>query len=165
MPRRTGKSKHTTGTSSTWYETISMITKRIYLFTGGLTYAYNCQPHRPTELAPFKLVLSRPRTALVLKSDSVNALQRRSDISGRFVWKQSFKRRKLSSTGKKPVSKATKKTPLRRREEKIVPNDWFFLLVKRREKRREERKHRQKLAAVANSPYTINSWAGKTVVI
>ena len=36
------------------------------LYTGALTYAYNCQPHSSTALAPFELVLSRPPPPLAL---------------------------------------------------------------------------------------------------
>ena len=38
------------------------------LYTPTLTYAYNCQPHTSTSLAPFELILSRPPPALALQA-------------------------------------------------------------------------------------------------
>ena len=38
------------------------------LYTPALTYAYNCQPHTSTALAPFELVLSQPTPALPIQA-------------------------------------------------------------------------------------------------
>ena len=37
------------------------------LFTDAITFAYNTQVHRSTNVAPFDLVLSRPQPTLNLK--------------------------------------------------------------------------------------------------
>ena len=42
------------------------------LYTGALTFAYNCQPHSTTALAPFELVLSRPPPPLAIEQPSRN---------------------------------------------------------------------------------------------
>ena len=44
------------------------------LYTPALTYAYNCQPHSSTSLAPFELVLSRPPPPLSLQEQPAASL-------------------------------------------------------------------------------------------
>ena len=41
------------------------------LYTDALTYAYNCQPHTSTAIAPFELVLSRPPPSLALRTQPI----------------------------------------------------------------------------------------------
>lgn len=54
------------------------------MYTDALTYAYIDQPHRPTSVAPFELVLSKPPGPIKLK-----ALPSREEPKGGFKrkWK------------------------------------------------------------------------------
>ena len=38
------------------------------MYSDAITFAYNCQPHIPTSLAPFELVLSLPPRPLALEA-------------------------------------------------------------------------------------------------
>ena len=132
------------------------------LYTPALTYAYNCQPHSSTALAPFELVLSRPPTALALQAQS---RKEQTPKEARDTWKSWLKSTLQTAKGKLDQAQARYKrnydARLRRQTEKIVPDDWVFLRVERR----DEREHRHKLAAVADGPYKVNSTHGGTVVI
>ncbi len=132
------------------------------LYTGALTYAYNCQPHTSTALAPFELVLSRPPPPLALKHQPRQA---RGHAQEKQHWKQ-WLQKALTETRER-LRKAQERYKknyderLRRQSETIKPEDFIYLRVERR----DENETRHKLAAVAEGPFKVISSTRHTVVI
>ena len=132
------------------------------LYSSALTFAYNCQPHSSTALAPFELVLSRPPPPLAIRAQPAPA---RTPRETRDTWKSWLEKALREAKGKLEQAQARYKrnydARLRRQNEKIEPDNWFYLRVERR----DEREHRHKLAAVAEGPYKVLDIRGSTVVI
>ena len=132
------------------------------LYTGALTFAYNCQPHSSTALAPFELVLSRPPPALALKTQPRIS---RGPIQERQRWKQWLQKALVETKERLRRTQERYKrnydARLRRQSETIKSNDYIYLRVERR----DENETRHKLAAVADGPYRVVEATPLTVVI
>ena len=132
------------------------------LYTGALTFAYNCQPHSSTALAPFELILSRPPPPLALKSQPRIG---RGPIETRDRWK-TWLEKALTET-KERLARAQVRYKrnydqhLRKQTEVIKTDDYVFLRVERR----DETMTRHKLAPLAEGPFKVVDVTGKTVVI
>ncbi len=132
------------------------------LYTPALTYAYNCQPHSSTSLAPFELVLSRPPTALAIQARQSTPA---SALESNDKWRAWLSKTLAEAKGKLAQAQARYKRNydkrLRRHRERIQKDDTVFLRVERR----DESLSRHKLAAVAEGPFVVDSVKGNTVVI
>ena len=132
------------------------------LYTDALAYAYNCQPHTSTSMAPFELVLSKAPGPLALEPMPSKA-STRQDFKRQ--WKH-WLRDTLSTTKQRlDVAQARYKRNydrrLRRQAEKIQVDDHVFLRVERK----NLHDHRHKLAAVAEGPFRVKEAKDDTVVI
>ncbi len=132
------------------------------LYARTLTYAYNCQPHTSTSLAPFELILSRPPPPLSVPQAPTTPEQ---PVLFRDRWRLNL-RKVLKTSG--AVMRATAARMkrnyderLRRHRDVIKPGDFVFL----RTERRDDNETRHKLAAIAEGPYRVESVRGNTVVI
>ena len=132
------------------------------LYARTLTYAYNCQPHTSTSLAPFELVLSRAPPPFAIQPPSTDP---RTPIEYRDCWRHALSKvLKTSGAVLKSTAARMKRNydeRLRRHCEAIKPWDYVFLRVERK----DETESRHKLAAVAEGPYKVESVKGNTVVI
>lgn len=132
------------------------------LYTPALTFAYNCQPHTSTALAPFELVLSRPPPPLSVKTSQGTPI---SVEHSHNKWRQWLRKTITEARTKLDQAQARyKKTydrRLRNRQEKILPGNNVYLRVEKR----DENQTRHKLAAVAEGPYPVQSIHDNTVVI
>ena len=132
------------------------------LYTPTLTYAYNCQPHSTTSLAPFELVLSRPPPPLAIQSRPKVA---QSVLESHDKWRQWLSktigeaRKKLDQAQARYKRNYDKR--LRRQSENILKGDNVYLRVERR----DESQTRHNLASVAEGPFKVESVKGNTVVI
>ena len=132
------------------------------LYTGSLTFAYNCQPHSSTAVAPFELVLSRPPPPLALEAQPRIS---RDPVETRDKWKQWLK--KSLREARERLRKAQERykrnydTRLRKQKELIKEGDHVYL----RRERRDESEHSHKLATAAEGPFPVKSSTRQTVVI
>ncbi len=133
------------------------------LYTRALTYAYNCQPHSATAIAPFELVLARPPPSLAYNTQPRFAADNPKDFGTR--WRAWLKKALVEAKSKLDASQARYKKNfddrLRRQKENIKMDDSVFLRVERR----SEKDVRHKLAAVADGPFKVIEVDTKTVVI
>ncbi len=133
------------------------------LFTGALTFAYNCQPHSATAIAPFELVLSRPPPSLAFNNQPRFSSDNPNDFANR--WRAWLKKTLVEAKTKLDAAQARYKknfdARLRRQTEKIRKEDSVFLRVERR----SEKDVRHKLAAVAEGPFRVVEVKDSTVVI
>ncbi len=132
------------------------------LYTGALTFAYNCQPHSTTALAPFELVLSRTPPPLALEPQpSIE----RTPAEAKSQWKAWLGKALSEAKGRLERAQARYKknydARLRRQSERIKKNDYVYVRVERR----DEKEHRHKLAAVAEGPYRVIETKDTTVTI
>ena len=131
------------------------------LYTDALTFAYNCQPHSSTDVAPFDLVLSKPPGPLALKP------MPREDKHPDFKRKWKHWLQETMHRTKKRLAQAQARYKrdydrrLRRQDETIQAGDHVYLRVERK----NAKDHRHKLAPVAEGPYRVSKSEGNTVVI
>ncbi len=132
------------------------------LYTSALTFAYNCQPHSSTAVAPFELVLSRPPPPLALRQQPSIT---QSPQESRQKWKHWLER--ALHEGRERLKKTQERykrnydARLRKQRETIKANDTVYL----RKERRDESEHRHKLATLAEGPFKVKSATRQTVVI
>lgn len=115
-------------------------------------------------MEPFVLVIPRPSPALELKLEE-HTERSNTAKEARDTWKSWLETDLRKTKGKLDQTQARYKrnyeARLRRQTEEIAPEDWVYLHVERG----DERKYRNKLSAVAEGPYNVNSTQGNTVVI
>ena len=104
------------------------------LYTGALTFAYNCQPHSSTALAPFELVLSRKPPPLALeKQPSIH----RTPLDTRDKWKNWLTKALSEARGTlervQTRYKRNYDNRLRKQRERIQEGDYVYLRVERRD--------------------------------
>ena len=131
------------------------------LYTDALTYAYNCQPHTSTSIAPFELVLSKPPEPLALKP--LPKEEPRGDFKKQ--WKHwlvdTMAKTRERLTKAQARYKKSYDARLRIQRENINVGDHVYLRVERR----NPDEHRQKLAPIAEGPYKVNKTDEHTIVI
>ncbi len=132
------------------------------LYARTLTFAYNCQPHTSTAVAPFELILSRPPPPLAIPGSPTHPQR---PIQFRDRWRAALaKVLKTSGDVMRATAARMKRNydeRLRVSREKIRPGDYVFLRVERR----DENETRHKLAPVADGPFRVGSVRGNTAVI
>ena len=132
------------------------------LYTDALTYAYNCQPHTSTSVAPFELVLSKPPGPLALKPMPTTE-EPRGDFKQK--WKHWLQDTMLKTKERLTKAQARYKknfdARLRKQRENITVDDYVYLRVERK----DPTEHRHKLAAIAEGPYRVTKADDATVVI
>ena len=135
------------------------------LFTDALTFAYNTQPHRSTNLAPFELVLSRPPVPLSLKcKPAVEEIPTGSQFATKWrIWFEA-----LMSTAQEDLRRTQQQYKknfderLRKATESLEPGGLVFL---RKDYSNPRKGSRHKLAPLVTGPYEIISVSTHTVVI
>ena len=132
------------------------------LYTDALTYAYNCQPHTSTSIAPFDLVLSKPPGPLALKPMPTN-----EEPQGDFKKKWKHWLQDTMSKTKEQLQKAQARYKknydkrLRKQSEVIREDDYVYLRVERK----NPKDHRHKLAPVVEGPFRVTKATGNTATI
>ena len=103
------------------------------LYTDVLTYAYNCLPNTSTDVAPFKLVLSKPPGPLALKP-----MIKKEEPQGHFKrkWKywlqETMNRTRTRLLKSQERYKRNYDARLRKQAEVVIQGDYVFLRVERK---------------------------------
>ena len=133
------------------------------LYAPILTYAYNCQPHTTTSLAPFELVLSRPPPVLAVPSRSrIRAKNAPEALTQwRTVLRKSIRDAKAEMKKNQDRYKRKFDKRLRKQNENIVTGDSVFV----RREIRDDNLTRHKFAPLADGPFKVVKSDNRVVTI
>ena len=134
------------------------------LFSDAVTYAYNTQVHRTTNIAPFELVLARAPRSIALQARP-QLEQFGSPIAYYLKWQSGLK--SLMKTANRSLRKEQARykrnfdARLRKPKYDISVGSYVFL----RKEQGTATEPKQKLAQVATGPYAVRQSDSNTVVI
>ena len=136
------------------------------LFSDALTFAYNTQAHKSTNLAPFELVLSRPPPPVALQGEpQLNNVQGSSQFHTK--WKEWL--RALMSTASTEMAKnqarykANFDARIRRNKEAEQVGKGSYVFIRKDYSNPNEKRH--KLADIVSDPFKVVDVNEDTVVV
>ena len=134
------------------------------LFSDAVTYAYNTQVHRTTNIAPFELVLARAPRSLALQAQP--SLETFSSSRAYYLKRQSWLESLMRSADKslrKEQARYKRDFDARPHKPKYDIPSGSYVFLRKEQGTASEPKH--KLAQVATGPYQVRTSDQHTVVI